>query len=158
MANSVPTTIRYGRAPTVDLELANKAYVDGLAAVTSKFLGSQMTSATSNSDRFYAVNSNVQTLSQGSGAAAANDITGSLLVIRHRLNVSSNDKNASTIMAMIDDTVRIATLTVTATTTGLIDSGALTVTVASGSAISLERDASASASGSIEYQGMVEYN
>lgn len=28
MSNSVPTTIRYGRAPTVDLELANKAYVD----------------------------------------------------------------------------------------------------------------------------------
>jgi len=28
MVNTFPTTIRYGRSPTVDLELANKAYVD----------------------------------------------------------------------------------------------------------------------------------
>ena len=71
-------------------------------------------------------------------------------VNRTRMYVRGNSQDATNTLAFRDDGSSVGAIDIGAGTTGAIDSGALTVTVASGSLCNFLMDLSGSSSGSIE--------
>ena len=71
-------------------------------------------------------------------------------LIEHECFVRGNTQNATNTFAFRDDGSSVGAITIGSSTTGAVDSGALTVTVASGSLCNFLMDLSGSSSGSIE--------
>ena len=93
------------------------------------------------------------------GAAAASSTSEAILAVidvafeiqRHRVAVGGNGKDAATTFHVRDDTSSVTTVSVAAATTGAFDSGALTVSVASGSQVGFACDTTGSTTGTIAF-------
>jgi len=148
-----PKVTRFGADPTVDQELATKAYVDAGGGGGDKrvLLGDNGMSASysSNSERFAPViGFNFFNMS-GSATEANSQITidWGITIKRVYVTLVTNNKNANTIIAFRDDGVNVAPITIPATTTGEFDSGDVTTLIASGSLINWIVDTSLSSGG-----------
>lgn len=76
-------------------------------------------------------------------------------VTRVTARVITNTKNGATIVGHRDDGVNAGTLSIPASTTGALDSGALSVSIASGSLVSGIMDTSASSGGTFDVRGVL---
>jgi len=148
-----PKVTRFGADPTVDQELATKAYVDSSGGGGGRaFLGSYgiNTSHAGNANVFATWSSWAFTSMSGS-ATESKMITaiGWAITIKRIYCVSdTNTKNGVTIQGVRDDGVTSSSLTIAASTTGNFDSGDLTDEIASGSEVCWIFDPTASSSGS----------
>ena len=102
-----------------------------------------------------------QAIFTGAGPTAASDTLAQLTIdfaftiTRLRNRVRANSKNADSVIAFRDDGSSVASVTIGAAATGEFDSGALTVSVASGSLVNWLIDTTASASGSLSDEGLI---
>ena len=79
-------------------------------------------------------------------------------VIRNQALLTTNTKNASNTFAFRDDGSSVGALTITASTTGEFDSGAISVAVSSGSLCCFNRDSSSASSGTHRFSEFVSCN
>jgi len=138
---SLPLTTRYGSTPTVDEELANKAYVDASGGGGDKiiclgFTGSHVANVSA-ADNFPILWSWVYSSFSGNLTESLNTITlfVGVTIKRVLLRMQGNVAIADVIFQYRDDGVSVAGITVASATTGFFDSGDLTVDVATGSLV-----------------------
>jgi len=151
---SLPLVTRFGADPLLDLEVANKRYVDssgggGDKRVILADIGDHVTD-TGTSNRFYPIHWWVLSAFVGDTAEANAVITFDWAITLKRiyLRVETNSKNGSTVIGYRDDGVTVASITVAASTTGEFDTGDITVLVDSGSLVNWIMNYTASTSGS----------
>jgi len=151
-----PKVTRFGADPTVDQELATKAYVDAGGGGGDKRVllgvGGTINAYTNNVTRFPPITAANYTNLTGIGTEANWQITidWELTIKRLLVRWETNSKNGDTIMAFRDDGVNVAPVTVAASTTGEFDSGDVTGLIASGSAVNFIVDTTASSSGTLD--------
>jgi len=141
--------------PVNDQDVANKAYVDAGGTNHRAFLQTGLGSTAVTANRFagFGVLNNDAT-----GANVEIVINSAIRILRMTCNVNTNSRNAAFTMAVQDDGVdTTATMSITASTTGQFDTGAVTADIASGSAIRV-RFGLAAGTGTIEILSiMIEY-
>jgi len=146
-----PKVTRFGADPTVDQELATKAYVDAGG-------GGATPHATTGTGHLTSGSNNLLFLpwAGGNGGLGASEANISLTVpfgftaLLTELTCTTNSKNDETLYFLRDDGVSINTLTVPSSTTGKFASGVLALAVASGSDVAIGVDRTASSSGSLD--------
>jgi len=152
-------TTRFGPDPTVDTELATKAYVDGLASTAKFIIFTHIGLSSGNSLIFVPFGANSGNVNSATEGEAVSRVKSALVLVRHNIQVSTNTKNGVTRVTCRDDTANIVgtDFTITASTTGEFDSGVLTSAIAADSLICTERDTSVPSSGSIEGEITTEF-
>jgi len=152
---SLPLVTRFGADPLLDLEVANKRYVDSSGGgATPRIVFSYTEITRSNNDiRFHAIYS--MTSAATSEAARQIELDFDFTITRVRAEIPANTKNAVTVLSFRDDAAIKGSVDVAASTTGQFDSGAITETVADGSLVNFASDLSASSSGSLNMMPMI---
>jgi len=145
-----PKVTRFGADPTVDQELATKAYVDnsGGGGTSLFFSANFQSSTTANGLFFYMINADSADATEANRDAI---IDHAMTTDRIRANVNINTKNGATILGWRDDGVTIDSISIAASTTGDFDSGQLSSVVATLSRVDIIIDTSGSSSGAISF-------
>jgi len=145
---SLPLVTRFGADPLLDLEVANKQYVDNNTGSGFFILGARHNGYTTNSNVFGTIFSNNTRVATESQMTA--QIFQGFTVIRNGIHILTNSKGAGdTLYSFRDDGSDIGLLTIAFGTSGLFDSGALTDVVAGGSLIVYRYDTSGQSSGTL---------
>jgi len=148
---SLPLVTRFGADPLLDLEVANKQYVDSSGGGAAKdiwtmcYLGTQSSNTVlywpiGNDTSADGVESDIQ-------AVLSYEVTQRRMICR----VYTNTKAGAVILSLRDDGTNINPVTIAAGTTGIFDSGDVTTVIALNSLLSFTRDASAGVSGVIGF-------
>jgi len=142
-----PKVTRFGADPTVDQELATKAYVDGSSGGGGFFIvSSSFVASTSDSVRTMGFGASV---GQSTESVVQYIITDAFTLVRFGIGIQINTKNGATVCAFRDDGADSTDLTIAASTTGFFDSGVLSIAIAAGSGCNFDRDTTASSSGTL---------
>jgi len=151
-----PKVTRFGADPTVDQELATKAYVDssGGGSSLAYLMCAISNSNASNTLLFYPFNYFATGVGQ-TEVTSQIALDTAITLIRTVVNIRNNSHNADSLFAFRDDTVSVASVTVGSGLTGIFNSGAISVAVVAGSLCNLSMDTSASVSGSIRFNVMI---
>jgi len=88
----------------------------------------------------------------------SNEINTNVTCTRHVDRAKYNDKNEDTDSAFRDDGADVGALSITASTTGLFDSGAISVSIAAGSLCNWHFDTSSSNNGALNLKNVVEFS
>lgn len=111
-----------------------------------------------NSDIFYSIADTGSILGSATESAVDGVIINFPIKIRRiTAAITTSSKNVDATLALRDDGTDVHRFTITAASTDDKDSGALDVSVASGSKLTWNRDTSASASGTLAFAMMAEY-
>ena len=118
-------------------------------------LACQCEGASNRESRFLNFFANYTTM--GSTTENENEFTmnTAFTIIRNQANFETNTMNAAVTLSFRDDSSSLATLTITAATTGQFDSGAVDLDIAAGSDCCFNRDASGTSSGTHTFINMV---
>ena len=118
-------------------------------------LACQCEGASNRESRFLNFFANYTTM--GSTTENENEFTmnTTFTIIRNQANFPTNTMNAAVTLSFRDDSSSLATLTITAATTGQFDSGAVDLDIAAGSDCCFNRDASGTSSGTHTFINMV---
>jgi len=142
---SLPLVTRFGADPLLDLEVANKRYVDAGGGSSPFWGGGSEITGSGNSDLFQGINvGGFSTITNNEESVTGTQIIWKRLTIF----VHANSKNADLDTTIQDDGADIVTLTVPSSTTGSFDSGEVTVTTAAASLVNTKVNRSAASSGS----------
>jgi len=153
-----PKVTRFGADPTVDQELATKAYVDaGGGGGGNDIIGGFNFAVTQNQVFFMTLfGGNWAAYNEAFDATEANisfPIFYDVELNRFICIVPANSKDGNTIIGMRDDGVTAGSVTIGGGLTGAFDSGALTVAIASGSDVNFIYDSTASTGGTLSTKG-----
>jgi len=145
-----PKVTRFGADPTVDQELATKAYVDagGGGGTGRSLIGGVTASLNAQNTFFFPLY--VDLAGTMNGTVEANEQIEIFFAFTIQRLTATSDQNTKTSdfpVAFRDDGVSVATLTILAGTTGQFDSGVLAVDVVSGSLCNWLIDTSANTGG-----------
>jgi hypothetical protein len=114
--------------------------------------------ASSNTNVFNPIWSNLTHINSSTESDMDVAINTDFTVIRNQALLTTNTKNASNTFAFRDDGSSVGALTITASTTGEFDSGAISVAVSSGSLCCFNRDSSGASSGTHRFIEFVSCN
>jgi len=143
---SLPLVTRFGADPLLDLEVANKRYVDNNAAGGIFLLTINQTAFVTNNVFFNSFGrTNGFTTVE---SAHSNEIETNFDITRVTLRSGTNTKSDDIIVGFRDDGVNAGVVTVGAGLTGVFDSGVLSDSVVAGSLCNAMIDTSDSSSGS----------
>jgi len=152
---SLPLVTRFGADPLLDLEVANKQYVDNSGGGSAKDVWTMLFTGTqsSNSVLFWGINGvNIDATENDVETVLSYQVTQTRMIS----NVYQNTKNGDVILSLRDDGSSINPLTVGAGITGVLDSGAVSTDIALNSTVNFIRDATGSSSGSIGFNMLAE--